>query len=55
MLCFDFRKRPMKGEKHIAPMDFAEVYYGGFLQKGIHEDIVIIVNVHQMHSILKVC
>ena len=39
----------MKGEKHIAPMDFAEhlkksyvsedrkVYYGPFLQNGLHE------------------
>ena len=47
MLCFDQKRR--KGEKHIAPMDFAEylrksgisedrkVYYGQFLRNGLHE------------------
>ena len=54
MLCFD-QKRHIKGEKYITPMNFAEdlrksdvsennkVYYGRFLQNGLHEGIAIIV------------
>ena len=65
MLCFDFKKRHIKGEKHIAAMDFAE-----FLRKSnvpqksnfimadyyavdFTEFIVIFVKVDEMYSILK--
>ena len=49
MLYFDQKKRHVKGEKHIAPIDFAEnlkksdvsknskVYYGQFLRNRLHE------------------
>ena len=65
MLCFNFKKRHIKGEKHIAAMDFAE-----FLRKSnvpqksnfimadyyavdFTEFIVIFVKVDEMYSILK--
>ena len=49
MLCFDLKKRHIKGEKHITQIDFAEylrkldvsentkVYCGPFLRNGLHE------------------
>ena len=49
MLCFDQKKRHIKGGKHIAAIDFAEylkksdvsknskVYYGRFLRNRLHE------------------
>ena len=49
MLCFNWKKRHIKGGKHIAAMDFAEylrkldvsenikVYDDRFLRNGLHE------------------
>ena len=49
------KKRHIEGEKNITPMNFPEhlrksdvlenskVYYGWFLQKGLHEGIAILV------------
>ena len=62
------KKRLIKGEKDITPMNFAEhlrksdvsenskVYYVQFLQNGIHEGIDILVQllrVDEMYNILK--
>ena len=55
----------MKGETHIAPIDFAEylrksvvsenskAYYNRFLRNGLHESIVMLVKVDEMYNILK--
>ena len=49
ILCFNWKKRHIKGRKHIATMDFTEylrkldvsenikVYYDRFLRSGLHE------------------
>ena len=65
MLCIDLQKRHIKGEKHIAQIDFAEhlrksdvsenskIYYGRFLQNGLMKGIVILVKVDEMYKIFK--
>ena len=64
MLCFD-KKRQIKGEKHIAPMDFAEhlrksdvsenskVYMVDVYKMDFMKGIVILVKVDEMYNILK--
>ena len=62
------KKRHIKGEKYIIPMNFAEhlrksdvsenskVYYGRFLWNGLYEGITILVyllKVDEMYNILK--
>ena len=62
MLCFD-QTRHIKSGKYITPMSFAEhlresdvseygkVYYGRFLRNGLHEDIVILVQLLKVDEI----
>ena len=62
MLCFD-QTRHIKSGKCITPMSFAEhlrksdvskygkVYYGRFLRNGLHEDIVILVQLLKVDEI----